>query len=261
MSSSHHRGDMHGSTCGRGDKSHTKNQNAFMEHHGRLRPTVTQRGSLRRHGRLRPTVTQRGSLWRQESSTGGVDLEGASLQHHREGDHMMGSRAGQTRKPGVPLLHRALAIELASARELRSKGTEGPAATETRAGRAGGPPLTKIPPRRGAVKGDPIRFFVSFFGGPVVASTPSLPRGGGDRARATTTGPPRYGVTYRFWEFYWVPDALRGEAPDGGPSPPISIRPRRSRSRPPRSPCGPPEPDPAPRIPIRRIVRSRSCPW
>ena len=111
-----------------------ENQNAFMEHHGRLRPTVTQRGSLRRHGRIRPTVTQRGSLWRQEPSTGGVDLEGASLQHHREGDHVMGSRAGQTRKPGVPLLHRALAIELARAREPRSKGTEGPAER----GRAGG---------------------------------------------------------------------------------------------------------------------------
>ena len=90
---------------------------------------------------------------------------------------MMGSRAGQTRKPGVPLLHRALAIELASARELRSKGTEGPAATETRAGRAGGPPLTKIPPRRGAVKGDPIRFLYLFLGDPSSPVLPPSPEG------------------------------------------------------------------------------------
>ncbi len=51
---------------------------------------------------------------------------------------------------GSPLIpHRARAIELAGAREPRDKGTEGPGGD---ARRAGGPTLSKIPPRRGADK-------------------------------------------------------------------------------------------------------------
>ena len=88
-----------------------------------------------------------------------------------------------------------------------------------RGGRKGRrPPLTKIPPPGGAVKGDPIRFFVSFFGTRRRQYSLPPPKGEATELVQRQQVPPDMGSHTGFGSFIGFPMHYGGKPPMEGPA-------------------------------------------